>query len=54
MSMNKVRCKKCDTVLISRFRHDFQQCNCDNETFTDGGNDYKRYGGKESKYIELL
>ena len=29
------RCKKCGVILESKFRHDFQQCECGN--FIDGG-----------------
>lgn len=43
--MNKIKCLKCNEILESTHRHDFQQCNCENETFVDGGNDYCRIGG---------
>lgn len=49
-----IRCKMCNTVLISKHRHDFQQCNCQNRTFVDGGSDYLRYGGADINYIEIL
>lgn len=52
--MNKIQCLKCNTVLISKFRHDFAQCSCDNQTFTDGGEDYQRYGGVDLKQIKIL
>jgi hypothetical protein len=38
-------CKKCGDVLISRHRHDYVMCTCDNKTMLDGGTDYQRYGG---------
>jgi len=52
--MGKVRCLKCSEILESKFRHDFQQCSCENETFVDGGNDYLRYGGMNMNLIEIL
>jgi len=48
---NKARCKNCDCVVESKFRHDFVSCACFKETdgergfFLDGGNDYHRFGG---------
>lgn len=52
--MNKVKCLVCNTVLESLFRHDFKQCSCPNQTFTDGGNDYQRIGGKDLKKVLIL
>lgn len=49
-----IRCKMCNTVLISKFRHDFRRCDCPNHTFVDGGEDYLRYGGADFDYIEIL
>lgn len=40
---NRFRCRKCGTLCVSRFRHDFASCLCGN--FVDGGNDYSRAGG---------
>lgn len=45
--MGKVKCLICGTELESKYRHDFRQCACENETFVDGGNDYMRVGGKD-------
>lgn len=44
--MGKIRCLKCNTILESKYRHDFQECECGN--FVDGGNDYMRIGGDAS------
>ena len=50
--MNKVFCTNCGKILESKSVHDFVQCDCENGTFTDGGNDYCRRGGKDlSKVI---
>lgn len=40
---NSVLCKKCNTEVISKYRHDFQTCNC-GMCFCDGGGDYQRSG----------
>ena len=32
---NAVKCLSCNTVLESKYRHDFQCCRCDNQTFVD-------------------
>ena len=52
--MSKVKCLECETILESKFRHDFQQCNCPQQTFVDGGNDYCRIGGMDLDKIEVL
>ena len=40
----KVRCKVCDDVIQSMFRHDFKWCK-GHHIFVDGGADYLRMGG---------
>jgi len=40
-----VRCPQCGAVLHSTYRHDCQECNCENHTMVDGGEDYMRVGG---------
>lgn len=52
--MGKVQCLKCGKILESKHRHDFQMCDCDNQTFVDGGNDYMRVGGVEIKLIKVI
>ena len=47
MALNRVKCLECNTILESKYTHDFQQCDCPNKTFTDGGNEYQRYGGMD-------
>lgn len=51
ITRNIIRCKLCDTLLESRFTHDFQSCKCGN--FVDGGKDYVRVGGNLTE-IEIL
>jgi len=52
--MNSVKCLDCDKILVSKSRHDFQQCGCSNETFIDGGEEYQRYGGKDMSLVKVL
>lgn len=40
---NKIRCKLCNTVIESKFTHDFQTCSC-GKVFIDGGYEYRRVG----------
>ena len=49
---NSVVCLFCGEHLVSRHRHDFQQCSCENETMCDGGYDYQRWGGKDLGAIQ--
>lgn len=51
--MNKIKCLKCNKILESKHRHDFQQCKCENETFVDGGNDYCRLGAVDMNLIAV-
>ena len=52
--MTALRCKRCNAVLVSKFRHDFQKCECSNGAFIDGGDDYLRYGAVDLDYVEIL
>lgn len=52
--MGKVKCLECGVVLHSKYRHDFQQCECPNQTFVDGGDDYLRFGGMDFDKIKIL
>ncbi len=52
--VNRIQCLNCGEILESKFRHDFQRCSCENRTFTDGGNDYYRYGGMDMRQIAFL
>lgn len=49
---NSKTCLQCGEVLVSRHRHDFVRCDCENGTFCDGGLDYCRYGGKDASMIQ--
>lgn len=41
---NKAECRKCHTIIESKHRRDFVQCEC-GAIFVDGGKDYLRRGG---------
>lgn len=45
--INLVVCKSCGEILHSKHRHHYVQCDCPNETFTDGGSLMKRCGGRD-------
>lgn len=47
LTKNAVKCLVCNTVLESKYRHNFVTCGCSNETFTDGGLVYQRLGSKD-------
>jgi hypothetical protein len=51
--LSTATCKKCGDVLISRHRHDYVMCTCDNKTMLDGGTEYQRYGGVDLSLIDL-
>ena len=54
LTKNSVKCLMCNTILESKYRHNYVQCSCPNLTFTDGGLDYQRGGGKDLNLIEDL
>jgi hypothetical protein len=50
---NAIRCKRCNVILESKFRHDFQLCKCPDPVGVDGGIDYLRRIGKAENMEEL-
>ena len=54
LTLNSVRCLECNEVLVSESQHHYVQCQCPNETATDGGNIYQRYMGRDLNKIEDL
>ena len=54
LTLNSVRCLVCNEVLVSKSQHHYVQCNCENQTMTDGGNLYQRLGGKDLDKVENL
>lgn len=51
---NSVICLLCGETLVSRHRHDYKTCSCENATMVDGGNEYQRYGGKDINMVKSL
>lgn len=49
---NKIRCKKCDTIIESKSVHDFVACPC-GACFIDGGLEYRRIGGNKDDWEDL-
>ena len=39
---------------MSEYRHDFVQCGCPNQAFTDGGLTYQRVGAMDLDRVEDL
>ena len=54
LTKNSIKCLVCNTILESKHRHDFQQCNCSNKAFVDGGLSYERIGAMDLDLIEIL
>lgn len=50
---NAARCRLCDTIVESKYRHDFQACKC-GKMFVDGGKDYIRRGFMNEEDVEDL
>jgi len=54
---NAAECHNCHTVIESKHRHDWVQCNCvppDNGIYVDGGLTYQRRGaGVNANYTDL-
>lgn len=54
LTRNAIKCLQCNTVLESKYGHDFQQCSCSNQAFVDGGTVYVRLGAVDLDLIENL
>ena len=54
LTRNAVKCLVCNTVLESKHRHHYNQCQCRNEAATDGGLDYQRVLAKDLDLVENL
>lgn len=49
---NCIRCRKCNDVIESTYRHDFKFCKC-GAVAVDGGKDYLRRCGNLENWEEL-
>ena len=54
LTKNSIKCLVCNTILESKYRHNYVQCPCPNQTFTDGGLSYNKVGGKDLSLIDKL
>lgn len=54
LTLNSVKCLECGEVLVSKSQHHYIQCQCPNETATDGGLSYQRYMGRDLDKVENL
>ena len=54
LTLNSVKCLECGEVLVSKSQHHYVQCNCENQTMTDGGLTYNRVGAVDLDKIENL
>ena len=54
LTRNSIKCLVCNTILESKHQHDFQQCNCSNGAFVDGGLSYERIGAMDLDLIEIF
>lgn len=52
LTRNAAKCLKCNTVIESKYRHDFVTCPCGNIS-VDGGLEYQRRVGTLEDYEEL-
>lgn len=53
ITTNKAKCRLCEDVIESKYRHDFVTCKC-GEIFVDGGPVYLRRGaGNFDNFIDL-
>ena len=54
LTRNAIKCLQCNTVLESKYQHDYQSCKCSNQAFVDGGLSYVRLGAVDLDLIENL
>jgi len=53
LHINRILCKHCNEIIMSKHRHDFIACKC-GKCFVGGGKDYRRRGGKKDVDWEEL
>ena len=54
LTRNAVKCLVCNSVLESKHRHNYNQCQCSNEAGVDGGLVYQRILAKDLDLVENL
>lgn len=53
ITLNAIQCKHCGIICISRYRHEYQPCEC-GAVAADGGLDYLRRAYKTSPEIDYI
>jgi len=54
LTKNAIKCLVCNTILESKYRHNYVKCQCPNETACDGGLEYQRTLAVDLNLIEDL
>ena len=54
LTKNAIKCSVCNTILESKYRHNYVQCSCPNQTSCDGGLEYQRTLAVDLSLIENL
>lgn len=54
LTRNSIKCLVCNTVLESKYQHNFRSCGCPNQSFVDGGLLYTRTGAVDLDLVENL
>ena len=54
LTKNSVKCLVCNTILESKYRHNYVQCSCPNQTACDGGLEYQRTLAVDLSLIDNL
>lgn len=54
LTRNAIKCLVCNTILESKYQHNFRSCGCHNQSFVDGGLLYTRIGGVDLDLVENL
>ena len=54
LTKNSVKCLVCNTILESKYRHNYVKCSCPNQTSCDGGLEYQRTLAVDLNLIEDL
>lgn len=54
LTRNAIKCLVCNTVLESKYQHNFRSCGCHNQSFVDGGLLYTRVGAVNLDLVENL
>ena len=54
LTRNAIKCLVCNTILESKHRHHYNQCQCRNEAAVDGGLVYQKILAKDLDLVENL